>query len=66
MNSVGLAFMKTTRLLFRTPYDRNASSARYMIFCGAPPHLTGVNGSVKSAVPPRNDRIASHVDLTVS
>ena len=23
-----------------------------MIFCGAPPHLTGVIGSVNSAVPP--------------
>ena len=35
---------KTTRERSRTPCRRKASSARYMIFCGAPPHLTAVLG----------------------
>jgi hypothetical protein len=58
--------MNTTRLGSRTPLVRNTSSARFMIFCGAPPHFTGVICSVKMAGPPRKARIASPVEDTVS
>ena len=48
----------------RTPDLRKASSARYMIFCGAPPHLIGVSGMVKTALPPRKLRMQSQVYST--
>ena len=35
----------------RRPRSLKWSSARYMIFCGAPPHLTGPEGMVKMAFP---------------
>ena len=44
---------------------RNISSARYIIFCGAPRHLTGVAGNVKKASPPLNFCKALNVSLTV-
>lgn len=44
---------------------RKISSARYMIFCGAPRHLTGVAGRVKNASPPLNFCKALKVSFTV-
>jgi hypothetical protein len=37
-----------------------------MIFCGAPAHLTGVDGNVNSAVPPSNVDSARQVASTMS
>jgi hypothetical protein len=42
---------KITGTWSRTPRRRRCSSARYMIFCGAPAHFTGVDGNVKIALP---------------
>ena len=41
------------------------SSAKYMIFWGAPAHLTGVLGKVNKAFPPLNCCMAGYVFSTV-
>jgi len=50
----------------RTPMRRRWSSARYMIFCGAPAHLMGVEGNVKTRMPPGKRSRARHVASVVS
>ena len=48
------------------PCRRKWSAAMYMIFCGAPAHLIGNGGCVKSAVPPRKALTHSQVYSAVS
>ncbi len=61
-NTRSPAVAKITRVFTPTPLLRwNTSSARTITFWGAPPHLIGVSGTVKIAVPPRKASMASQV-----
>ena len=67
MERAGLRATCINYLIFKGDVPHRADTpAMLKLFPGAPPHFTGVAGSVKSAVPPRNVRIASQVDETVS
>ena len=39
-------------MFYLTPFLRQVSSLSHIIFWGAPPHLIGIVGSVKIALPP--------------
>jgi uncharacterized protein CbrC (UPF0167 family) len=62
----GLAEAQVTFVRARTPRCRRWSSARYMIFCGAPAHFTGVDGKVNTALPDCSPRRNFQVESTRS
>lgn len=61
LNIAGSGSTRMVRIALSTPRLRQWSAARYAIFCGAPPHFTGPDGMVNTAVPRRIRRMKSQV-----